>query len=153
MSVLFGNKPVIRLKLMHLKMSHRISLNQIIGRWGKHFQKLQFHWWQIQKQKCSWKIWQFCFKASNKIIKRHQLLSSTQGCLIIDQYIRTLHKLARQCSKLGGTYDDFVLEALRLGINGKRLRRMLFEESEELSLKQATKNLNLQNILMQISKW
>jgi hypothetical protein len=84
----------------------------------------------------------FCSKTTNKIVKRHQLLSTKQGCMTIDQYITSLHKIARECS-LNEMYEDFMLQALLLGINDDRLRRKLFEESDELDLQNAVKKCKL----------
>jgi len=39
------------------------------------------------------KLDNFCKKTSNKIIKRHQLLSKNQECLSIDEYVTNLHCL------------------------------------------------------------
>jgi len=84
----------------------------------------------------------FCKKTSNKIIKRHQLLSTKQECLSIDEYVTNLHKIARECD-LGDMYDDFFMQALLLGINDEQLRRKLFEESENIDLEKAIKKCKL----------
>ena len=84
----------------------------------------------------------FCTKTTNKIVKRHQLLSTKQGCLSIDQYVTTLHKIARECS-LGDMYDEFMLQALLLGISDERLRRRLFEDSDNLDLEKAIKKCRI----------
>lgn len=83
----------------------------------------------------------FCTKNTNKIAKRHQLLSTKQGCLSIDEYITSLHKVARDCD-LGDMYDAFMLQALLLGINDERVRRRLFEEAE-LQLEDAIKRCRI----------
>ena len=84
----------------------------------------------------------FCTKTTNKIVKRHQLLSTKQGCQSIDEYITSLHKIAQDCS-LGEMYDEFMIQALLLGINDERLRRKLFEESEGLDLENAIKKCRI----------
>ncbi|XP_067930980.1 uncharacterized protein [Watersipora subatra] len=81
---------------------------------------------------------QTCNKTSNKILKRHQLLSMKQGSLSVDEYITELHKIARECS-LGEMYEEFMVQALLLGITDDRLRRKLFEESEGITLEAAVK--------------
>lgn len=84
----------------------------------------------------------FCLKTSNKIIKRHQLLSTKQGCMTIDEYVTSLHKIARECS-LEAMYDDFFLQALLLGINDEEVKRKLFEADDNLTLDQAIKKCKM----------
>ena len=38
----------------------------------------------------------FCNRGTNKIVKRHQLLSTKQGSMTIDEYVTSLHKIARE---------------------------------------------------------
>ena len=58
----------------------------------------------------------------------------------IDEYVTSLQKIARDCS-LGEMYEDFMMQALLLGISDERLRRKLFEESENLNLETAIKSV------------
>jgi len=83
----------------------------------------------------------FCKKTSNKIIKRHQLLSTKQECLSINEYVTNLHRIARECD-LGDMYNDFFMQALLLGIIDEQLQRKLFEESETIDLVKALKSAN-----------
>lgn len=53
----------------------------------------------------------FCTKITNKIVKTHQLLS-TRERLLVDEYVTSLHKIARD-RKLGQMYHEFVLQARR----------------------------------------
>ena len=79
----------------------------------------------------------FCLKTSNKVVKRHQLLSTKQGCLSVDEYVTALHKIACECS-LDTMYDDFFLQALLLGSNDEQVTQKLFED-DDLKVDQAIK--------------
>ena len=70
----------------------------------------------------------FCNRGTNKLVKRHQLLSTKQNLMTIDEYVTALHKIAREC-QLDAMYDDFMLQALLLGINDDQLRRKLFDDA------------------------
>lgn len=87
----------------------------------------------------------FCNRGTNKLVKRHQLLSTKQNTMTIDEYVTALHKIAREC-KLATMYDDFMLQALLLGINDDNLRRKLFDDAggeDGLSLEQAIKKCRI----------
>ena len=85
---------------------------------------------------------QSCKRGSNKIIMRHQLLSMKQGYMSMEDYISRLHKIARECN-LNDMYNEFMLQALLLGINDESLRRKLFEETEELTLENAIRKCKI----------
>ena len=87
----------------------------------------------------------FCNRGSNKVVKRHQLLSTKQNSMSIDEYITSLHNLARE-SQLDTMYDDFMLQALLLGINDDKLREKLFNDAAGgtgLSLEDAIKKCRI----------
>jgi hypothetical protein len=87
----------------------------------------------------------FCNRGTNKLVKRHQLLSTKQNTMTIDEYVTALHKIAREC-KLATMYDDFMLQALLLGINDDNLRRKLFDDAggeDGLGLEQAIKKCRI----------
>ena len=87
----------------------------------------------------------FCNRGTNKIVKRHQLLSTKQNTMTVDEYITTLHKIAREC-QLGTMYDDFVLQALLLGIADDHLCSKLFDDAggeDGLELEQAIKKCRI----------
>lgn len=78
----------------------------------------------------------FCRPRVNIVVQRHLLLTLKQGSLSVDEFVTALHKIARDCD-LAGQYDQWVLQALLLGIEGERLRRRLFEQAAPLTLEQA----------------
>ena len=87
----------------------------------------------------------FCNRGTNKLVKRHQLLSMKQNTLTIDEYVTALHKVAREC-QLNTMYDDFMLQALLLSINDDQLRRKLFDDAGSdtgLGLEQAIKKCRI----------
>ena len=87
----------------------------------------------------------FCNRGTNKLVKRHQLLSAKQNNMTIDEYVTSLHNIAREC-QLDAMYDDFMLQALLLGINDDNLRRKLFDDAggdNGLGLEQAIKKCRI----------
>lgn len=81
-------------------------------------------------------------KQLKKIVKRHQILSTKQGCLSIDKYVSSSHQIFQDCS-LGDMYDEIMLQTLLLGVNDERLRQSLFEESEALDLELTVKKFRI----------
>ena len=57
----------------------------------------------------------FSNRGTNKLAKRHQLLSAKQNTMTIDEYVSSLHNIAREY-QLDAMFDDFMLQALLLGI-------------------------------------
>ena len=53
----------------------------------------------------------FCNQGLNTLVKQHQILSTKQGILSIDEYVTALHIVAREC-QLDAMYDSFMLQAL-----------------------------------------
>ena len=49
----------------------------------------------------------FCNRCTNKVVKRHQLLSTKPNTMSIDEYVTSLHKIACEC-QLATMYDDFM---------------------------------------------
>ena len=87
----------------------------------------------------------FCNRGNNKIIKRHQLLTASQNNLTIDEFVTSLHNVARDC-QLNAMYDDFVIQALLLGIADDSLRQKLFDDAaseQGLTLEQAIRKCRL----------
>ena len=87
----------------------------------------------------------FCNRGTNKLVKRHQLLSAKQNTMAIDEYVTSLHNIAREC-QLDAMYDDFMLQALLLGINDDNLRRKLFDDAggdNGLGLEQSIKKCRI----------
>jgi len=41
----------------------------------------------------------FCQRGTNKVIKRHQFLSTKQNTINIDEYVTSLQKIARECNR------------------------------------------------------
>ncbi|XP_067933799.1 uncharacterized protein [Watersipora subatra] len=65
--------------------------------------------------------------------------------MTVDEYVTTLHNIAREC-QLDTMYDDFMLQVLLLGINDGHLRRKLFDDAGGdggLSLEQAIKKCHI----------
>ena len=86
-----------------------------------------------------------CNRGSNKIVKRHQLLSTKQNTLTIDEYVTALHNISRE-SMLEGMYENFMLQAFLLSINDDKLRRKLFDDvggDDGLGLEQAIKKCRI----------
>ena len=65
--------------------------------------------------------------------------------MTVDEYVTALHNIAREC-QLDTMYDDFMLQALLLGINDDHLRRKLFTNAggdTGLGLEQAIKKCRI----------
>ena len=56
----------------------------------------------------------FSNRGTNKLVERHQLLSAKQNTMTIDEYVSSLHNIAREY-QLDAMFDDFMLQALLLG--------------------------------------
>ena len=79
------------------------------------------------------------------MVKTNQLLSAKQNTITIDEYVTSLHNIAREC-QLDTLYYDFMLQALLHGISNDNLRRKLFDDAggdSGLGLEQAIKKCRI----------
>ena len=84
---------------------------------------------QVKYDKVIEKFEAFCKVRVSTYAQTHKLLTMKQGPLSIDEYITSLHTVARDCD-LKVQYDRFVLQALLLGIESDTVRRQVFERGD-----------------------